>query len=236
MRTASHRQWAEYRARVAELIAAGQNEGTARLVASEEKAARKAARAAELAAEKAAHVKRALHCQICGRAILAYTGLIAHHGYTRPGDGWQTASCHGARELPYENDSAVLAAYVPTLLGAAESCAADVVALKAEARPVRYEFTEWNRQRGRREDRHLMVTRDTFESVVGNNPVAFADWKSHAVRPTFDSTLESAIARTQMREKMFRDMHREQKARLDAWKRTRVWESGVWKPYKGNPA
>jgi hypothetical protein len=41
-------------------------------------------------------------CQICGRPIKANTGLIAHHGYQRPGDGWQTASCIGARFRPYE--------------------------------------------------------------------------------------------------------------------------------------
>jgi hypothetical protein len=28
--------------------------------------------------------------------------LIAHHGYRRPGQGWQTASCFGARWRPYE--------------------------------------------------------------------------------------------------------------------------------------
>lgn len=44
----------------------------------------------------------AKHCQICERAIKANTGKIAHHGYTRPGTGWQTASCMGARHLPYE--------------------------------------------------------------------------------------------------------------------------------------
>lgn len=44
------------------------------------------------------------HCQICEREIKAKTGVIAHHGYTRPdrGSGWQTASCWGARHLPYE--------------------------------------------------------------------------------------------------------------------------------------
>jgi hypothetical protein len=47
-------------------------------------------------------------CQICGRPVLANTGLIAHHGYTRPGDGWQTASCMGARHLPYEVSCDVL--------------------------------------------------------------------------------------------------------------------------------
>jgi hypothetical protein len=41
-------------------------------------------------------------CQICGRSIKSSSGVIAHHGYKRPGDGWQTASCFGARHLPYE--------------------------------------------------------------------------------------------------------------------------------------
>jgi len=41
-------------------------------------------------------------CQVCGRDILANTGVIAHHGYERPGDGWQTSSCFGARYQPYE--------------------------------------------------------------------------------------------------------------------------------------
>jgi hypothetical protein len=41
-------------------------------------------------------------CQVCGRAIKAGNGLIAHHGYKRPYEGWQTASCEGARYAPYE--------------------------------------------------------------------------------------------------------------------------------------
>jgi hypothetical protein len=41
-------------------------------------------------------------CQICGRVCKSKNGLISHHGYKRPGDGWQTASCSGARFLPYE--------------------------------------------------------------------------------------------------------------------------------------
>lgn len=42
-------------------------------------------------------------CQICGRPIKAKNGIIAHHGYKRPGGGWQTASCDGARQYPYED-------------------------------------------------------------------------------------------------------------------------------------
>jgi hypothetical protein len=41
-------------------------------------------------------------CQICAREIKAGDGLIAHHGYKRPGHGWQTASCMGAKFAPYE--------------------------------------------------------------------------------------------------------------------------------------
>jgi len=42
------------------------------------------------------------HCQICEREIKSKLGLIAHHGYQRPEEGWQTDSCMGARNLPYE--------------------------------------------------------------------------------------------------------------------------------------
>ena len=52
------------------------------------------------------------HCQICARDIKANTGLIAHHGYQRPGSGWQTASCDGAKQLPYE----VSCDYIPVVI------------------------------------------------------------------------------------------------------------------------
>lgn len=41
-------------------------------------------------------------CQVCGRAIKASNGFIAHHGYKRPEWGWQTPSCEGAKYPPYE--------------------------------------------------------------------------------------------------------------------------------------
>jgi len=42
-----------------------------------------------------------MHCQCCGRPILANMGVIAHHGFERPRYG-QTPSCFGARKLPFE--------------------------------------------------------------------------------------------------------------------------------------
>lgn len=55
------------------------------------------------------------HCQICERDIKARTGVIAHHGYQRPGDGWQTASCFGARKLPYEESCDAIQPYIDTV-------------------------------------------------------------------------------------------------------------------------
>lgn len=56
-------------------------------------------------------------CQICGRAIQANTGLIAHHGYTRPyaHAGYQTASCPGARFMPYEMACDAIQPYIDRL-------------------------------------------------------------------------------------------------------------------------
>lgn len=67
-----------------------------RVITAEEKALN--------AARRVEQAKTTSHCQICDRLIQAKTGLIAHHGYTRPdrGSGWQTASCMGARYRPYE--------------------------------------------------------------------------------------------------------------------------------------
>jgi hypothetical protein len=50
----------------------------------------------------------AAHCQICSREIKATTGVIAHHGFERPGMGWQTSSCFGARYKPYEQDRSAI--------------------------------------------------------------------------------------------------------------------------------
>lgn len=69
-------------------------------------------------------------CQLCGRAILANTGRIAHHGYRRPyhRSGIQTRSCAGARGLPYEVSCNLLAPAV----AAAENTLVSVLAHQAK--------------------------------------------------------------------------------------------------------
>lgn len=41
-------------------------------------------------------------CPCCFRQIAVVGGKMAHHGYERPGYGWQTASCPGIRFKPLE--------------------------------------------------------------------------------------------------------------------------------------
>lgn len=47
-----------------------------------------------------------MSCGCCQRPIAVMggepTGRMAHHGYTRPGHGWQTASCPGTKFMPLE--------------------------------------------------------------------------------------------------------------------------------------
>lgn len=56
-------------------------------------------------------------CQICEREVKQPHGLTSHHGYSRPGYGWQTASCQGARELPYEESCALIPPVIEGIKG-----------------------------------------------------------------------------------------------------------------------
>lgn len=44
-------------------------------------------------------------CPVCFRQIAVVGRHMAHHGYRRPGSGWQTASCAGTRFKPLERSN-----------------------------------------------------------------------------------------------------------------------------------
>lgn len=54
-------------------------------------------------------------CPVCFRSIAVLRGTMAHHGYQRPGEGWQTASCPGIRFKPLEVSSEGLEWLIATL-------------------------------------------------------------------------------------------------------------------------
>ncbi len=72
---------------------------TRRIMRTPEEAAEIKAANAKLKAEREANT---MTCQCCARKFLANMGTIAHHGYQRPGGGFQTASCIGAKHKPFE--------------------------------------------------------------------------------------------------------------------------------------
>jgi len=98
----------------------------------QERQAYRESRKATIAAEKARKQASAMTCQCCGRQIFAQTGTIAHHGYERPGYGWQTASCMGAKYLPFEVDRARLADLIVSLQQMIDDTAKVIVSIKAE--------------------------------------------------------------------------------------------------------
>ena len=71
-----------------------------RAIAEKDRADRAAAKASLQQAEYEAGAQ--MTCQLCGRLIRSKHGIIAHHGYTRPGGGWQTSSCDGTHHPPLE--------------------------------------------------------------------------------------------------------------------------------------
>lgn len=85
---------------------------TLRSIPYRDRAAARAKRSAFLAKAKEEKARLSRTCQICDRPIFAESGVIAHHGYERPGYGWQTASCYGARRLPWEKSCDAVADYI----------------------------------------------------------------------------------------------------------------------------
>lgn len=107
-------------------------------------------------------------CQICARPILANTGIIAHHGYKRPGGGWQTGSCSGARYLPYEQSCDRLPPIIAAIERFIEGLERDLRALLSDPPSS---FTIQRRDaRGHPQGEPLVVTRpDGFNPDQGDN-------------------------------------------------------------------
>lgn len=211
--------WAEYHARVEELKAAGQSDESAKRQAYAEREAKKKARASELAAEKKARSLRALHCQICARDILADTGLIAHHGYERPGDGWQTESCPGARELPYENNRDKLGVYIAILAQTRDGHAEYKAKLEAESIPMVFTWDAYDRRVGRSvQVGRLEIVREGFDAAKAAN----FELTRHGIH-SFDDLKARNVAESERLRRYFAEEHTSQKKRFDTWRKTRVW-------------
>jgi hypothetical protein len=143
-------------------------------------------------------------CQICERQIEAAHGLIAHHGYERPhlGSGIQTASCFGARRLPWQIDREALADWLGVLADKIEDARKRCEHLASGFPRVPGPFVP------RSKDDPLRKISRTYQPLIGADHAEYSKWLEIA----------RADAATSLRK--LKAEYARQKARFDAWKET----------------
>jgi hypothetical protein len=163
-------------------------------------------------------------CQICNRPIFAERGRIAHHGYERPGTGWQTASCEGALKLPFEVSKDALVNHIERIRAHIERTELLLAETIAEHASVPYRYTSQEREPGARgrfgahRQKTLQVTRDSFAAKLAE--IAADRAYGTGAGETFDRTKDAAVRALQGELEASRDYLAAQVARAAAWTQT----------------
>lgn len=123
-------------------------------------------------------------CQICGRPILAERGTIAHHGYERPGQGWQTASCFGAMHLPFEVSRDRLGQYIKLLQAKVEDRMIQIQSTEDETAAIRITYNTGKYNGRYKITGSFMAKRDTYDASRDEHR-KLASWKQN-IPDTFD--------------------------------------------------
>jgi hypothetical protein len=162
-------------------------------------------------------------CQICGRGILANAGTIAHHGYQRPGLGWQTGSCWGAKYPPLQASRDRLGEIITDLVMMIGSLGRMRAAVELEAQPAVFEYYVRD-QDHRSKTARLFVRRETFDDVRASRKTEFLQ---HGIYD-FDRLKARDLER---RKREIEALERELdvlRKRFDEWKQTHWWDLN-WK-------
>lgn len=178
--------------------------------------------------------EKARTCQICARPIFAETGVIAHHGYERPGYGYQTSSCWGARYLPFETDRSILLNYIAQQRKDLEAREIRRAAVEAETLPVDLSYEVRRMKDGApviAYGRHVYdvvrfeVTRETMEAMR----VAHARYFGKVYGDvTFDAIKTVDLANRDYEIIKQRAEIEMQQSRADAWVKLEEWKDGKW--------
>lgn len=253
---AARPDWTKYRIRVRNLIAQGHPHDDAHKIAAAEKDADVTARQQKLDETMAKKLAQSKTCQICGRSIFAEVGLIAHHGYERPGTGWQTDSCEGARELPFENAKNALVKNI-------EALHVFLAAKQANRKRIADETATFTRsyerlrkdatgkpivERGRqlRDEIHVSMKRDTFVATLLEHPGCFRyseakystpAWHDGVLNESFNATVAFdhfkgiELAHRDEEIRQLASHIKRQESRRDGWVQTHVWDdtNKTWK-------
>jgi hypothetical protein len=161
-------------------------------------------------------------CQACGRAICSKLGgVVAHHGYERPGDGYQTASCMGAKEVPLEVSNVILLKVIAHWDNEVEYLTQKVIDVGNEDTPVRYVHAPYTGSREPKANPVIyMLRRATFEAdkaaSKGNLDDSFDFYKTRHI-----AILEHQLHHCR------RDLAGCRK-RNEGWKQTHAFVAGEW--------
>jgi len=176
--------------------------------------------------ERSAHT---MTCQCCERQIYANTGTIAHHGYERPGHGWQTSSCFGAKRLPFEVDRAALGEMIVFLRHRLKDQRAHRKAIADEMQPIVFGYAvqfigpvryynfaapSWSREKWPTVQLWFDVTRESFDEFkagVGSGSTYGDDYEDYKAKHV--AHLDRQIA------DLVKHIAYEQ-GRFDGWKQT----------------
>jgi hypothetical protein len=173
-----------------------------------------------IAAEKAKKMALAKTCQCCGRQIFAETGRIAHHGYQRPGWGIQTASCMGAKELPFEAGREALGRMIGVMKNQLGKLIEHKLAVEAGVEPTPYTYNI--RKAGKWVPVTIYLTQENFsehQETIRRAAYEFSDF--FEIKQRYVERQDRAITSLE-------DDVREQYARYDGWNPTHKFESGEW--------
>lgn len=163
-------------------------------------------------------------CQLCGRLICSKFGTIAHHGYTRPGDGWQSPSCSGTHEVPFEVSNAALVAGIEDLEAYGTRLRQQIADVGAGIAPVVVSVPpHWSS--GRNSSYTFAVKAETYAAVA-----AKSDGRLD-VKVAFEHRRESFIYELEERIRAVKGSLGEMRKRNAGWKQTRVFIDGEFKPF-----
>ncbi|ARB13767.1 hypothetical protein Ccr2_gp236 [Caulobacter phage Ccr2] len=180
-------------------------------------------------------------CQVCGRGILAENGRIAHHGYQRPGMGYQTPSCSGALELPFEISRDALGADIENLKAyrARRQTYRSDVNLELVSLPVKYQVSEQDPRRApgfkHVVDKMIHVTRADWDAQKAETPEAFAGKygprkPNYTYEPfTFDALKTQVLGMVDGEIEFITGTIRAQQKRYDDWKQTMEFVDGQYR-------
>jgi hypothetical protein len=194
---------------------------------------RRIKRTPEEAAELAAHnlklkqerERNAMTCQCCGRKFLANMGTIAHHGYQRPGGGWQTASCIGAKHAPFEVARDRLGLHIEGQKKLLKGMVLARTEVQNESRAILKTGTK--RQKSAfapKEHISIEVTRTSFEGQQDELRKLYGFYGS------FDDMLRIDLANRASEIKSVKDYILMQTERFNGWKLTHEWskDKATW--------